>query len=515
VTGVFGDVDAPGFATQGPYAAWWIAKHCTHAKGQWFGQSLVFEVWARWALNELLRVDPATGLRYWRQYLEVVPRKNAKSTRLGALGYLLLCGDDEGGPEGFSAAWGEQQARNTFDAARTMHDASPYLQKMTRKYAKAITCPSNAGSWRVVSRIAETQQGTNPHFALIDEYHVHQRSDLYDAFKRGTQARRQPLIAIITTEADHRYGPLGEMQRGFVEGSGVEVEMVTPFLMMAKHHESRSLMIRWGVPWGEDADPEDPAVVRGCNPAGWLDPQRLIDEYLKAPGATEADFRRFHLNQLVEDAAGEGIPGDLWDACADADAGELVPGQDVVIGVDAGYRKDCSAVVVGGVLADGRVRVDAQIWQPPRDAGLELDLDATIGEAVRELSERFRVRRIVGDPALLVGLLQEWQGRGLPVKEYRFAWADTAPDSVRLLAAVQGKKLVHGGDSEFRRHVLNMRIKHAGASDAWRFHDHPDKKRADSDVPNDAGIALMMCAGELFRDERDAPGYAERGLLIL
>jgi len=504
--------ESPAFATNGPRVAWFIENYCTHAKGEWFGQALIMEPWQRWLLNELFRIDEATGLRYWRQALVMVPRKNAKSTLIAALGYYFLVFDGEGGPEVYSAAWGEQQARNVFDAARTMWDASPVLQKQTAKFQRAITCKANAGAWRVVSKLAELQQGTNPHAALIDEYHVHARSDLYDAFKRGTQARRQPMTAIITTEAAKRDCPLGEMQAGFY-GTG-EVEQVAPFLRVVRDHKSRSLMIRWGVTADDgDVDIEDPGVVRACNPAGWIDPERLIAEYLHAPGSRAADFARYHLNMLREESAGEGIPAELWDACEDHDAPELQPGQPVVLGVDAGYRKDCSAVVVGGLLPDGRVRFDAHIWRPPIEDGLQLDIAGTIGVAVEELCARYQVERIVGDPACLIGLLQEWEDRGLPVKEYRFAWGDTAPDSTRLLEAVQSRRLVHGGDGTFRTHVLNMRVRYAGASDAWRFHDHPDKKKDGSDLPNDAGMALMMCAGEVLRN--DASQWGERGLMVL
>lgn len=500
----------PGFPTNGLRVAWFVENYCTHAKGEWFGQPLILEPWQRWILNLIFEVEPETGLRRWRNVLLMIPRKNAKSTLIAALGFYFLVFDNEGGPDVFSAAWGTAQARNVFDAGRTMHDASPMLQARTIKYAQAITCPENAGSWKVVSRMADMQQGTNPHAALIDELHVHQRSDLVDAFRRGMQARRQPVLLNITTEGAARHSVLGDMQRGFYDAADIEV--VHPYLHVARHASSRSLMIRFGVPWGEKADAENPEVVRLCNPAGWLDANRLVGEYLHAPGSREAEFRRYHLNELVENDGGEGLPLELWDDCHEP-ALELEDGQEVVIGIDAGYRRDCSAVVVAGLGRDRRAIVRARIWQPPRDQGLELDLDATIGAKVDRLVERYRVRRIVGDPALLVTLFQRWQQRGLPVREYRFAWGDTGPDSVRLLEAVQSRQLAHDGNKQLRQHVGNLRVKD-GPSGMWRYADHPDKPRPDSDVPNDAGIALMLAMGELLGGE---PGtnWKKRGLIVI
>jgi phage terminase large subunit-like protein len=320
------------------------------------------------------------------------------------------------------------------------------------------------------------------------------------------------MLATITTEAASKYSPLGDMQRGFLE-RGV-VEEVTPYCQVVRHSQSRSLMIRFGVPWDVTVDIEDPEVVRGCNPASWLDPQRIIDEYLHAPGSLESDFRRYHLNQLVEDAGGEGVPADMWDACVDASAPRLVDGQDVVIAIDAGYRKDCSAVVTAGLLPDGRARFDAMIWRPAREQGLELDLEATVEQFVNEQLERYRVTRIVCDPMLMNQSMQRWGQRvgSQIVREYRFGWGDTGPDSVTLLGAIQSRRLVHDGDPVLRRHVLNMRARY-GPNGAWRWDDHPDKKRDDSEVPNDAGIALMMAAGELLGGEPQNQ-YGARGLII-
>ena len=166
-----------------------------------------------------------------------------------------------------------------------------------------------------------------------------------------------------------------------------------------------------------------------------------------------------------------------------------------------------------GKHACGRVVVRSTIWKPPRDQGLELDLEATIGTRVEELLAQYRVRRIVGDPALLVSLFQRWQGRGLPVREYRFGWGDTGPDSVRLLEAIETGQLAHDADAVLRTHVGNLRVKD-GPNGVWRYHDHPDKRMPDSDVPNDAGIALMLAIGELLGGEPSS-NWRGRGLLVV
>jgi phage terminase large subunit-like protein len=328
--------------------------------------------------------------------------------------------------------------------------------------------------------------------------------------------RKQPIAIDVTTEGMVRAGPLEELQIGFCDAveSGVgSVETIHDYLQVFR--VGRQIMVRWGVPRDVEVDHLDAHAVRMCNPLSVIDVEQLIaDEAPPKPGKSEARFRVYYMNDAVKDAGGEGVPPEMWDACADPDAAPLLDGQDVVLGVDAGYRKDCSAVVTAGMLPDGRARFDAMIWRPPREKGLELDLEATVHQHVFEQIERYNVKRIVGDPALLVSLFQALQRRlgSQIIREYRFAWGDTGPDSTTLLEAIQSRKLVHGGDLTYRKHVLNMRTRY-GPNGAWRWDDHPDKPREGSDVPNDAGIATMMAAGELLGGEQQNQ-YAARGLII-
>lgn len=476
----------PAFETEGLRVAAFIERYCRHSKAEWAGQRLVLEPWQRWALNEIFRVDPKTGYRFWRQVLWMLPRKNAKSTTLAAAGHYLLGFDGEGGPEGYSGAWGTEQASITLDAAKAMRDMSPTLRRRTIKYAKQIACRENGGVWKVVSRVADMQQGTNPHFALIDEYHVHQRSDLYDAFKRGTQARRQPLILLITTEGDTSDGPLGNMQEGFAKTEG-GVEQITPYLSVARDERSRSLMLRWGLSPDSAADIENPDVVRGCNPAGWLDPERIIAEYLHQPGSRERDFRRYHLNQLVADAE-VGVSAAEWDACRDDDL-ELQPGQEVCIGVDVGVRDDWSAVVVAGMVGE-RMVVRSWLWEPP-GKGFDLDIRATVENKVRELMELYRVSRIGVDKFLAGVMLQDWHHLGWPAEDFPMHDSSMCPASVDLYEAIQRGRVAHDGDTQLRTHVLNA-IQRDTSRSRWRF-DKPKDSRKKIDGLIGLVIASRLC----------------------
>jgi len=504
------------YRTEGHRVAAFIQRYCRHYEGEWAGKQLILEPWQLWLLGEYFRTDPATGYRYWRQILEVIPRKNSKTTRIAALGHYLLDYDGEGGAKGFSAAWGRDQAGLMLDGAKNMRLMSPTLRRRTVEYASEIRTVKRRGepskTWKVVSKLADLQQGTNPHFALIDEYHVHKRSDLYDAFKRGTQARRQPLILIITTEANDDTGPLGVMQMGF-RGEHIERKQLTPYLVVAKDHRSRSLMVRWGLDADADVDIEDPAVVRGCNPAGWLDPQRLIDEYLHAPGALESDFRRYHLNQLVT-AEDQVIKPHEWDACY-VEGLEIPDGTRAFSASDLGFTGDWSAHVIAAevdVNGKDRIVVAGRGWEPPGN-GQETSIRATVDEFGRAEAERLVMQNMLVDKYQARGLMQDWQMDGLPVGMYGMENEFMCPASNSFLEAVRTRRLAHNGDPELRRHVLNMRSVTTGGT-SWKLRKHPrnDETPEHGHFKTDMGLACAAAVHQIVGEEGSA--LDKHGLFI-
>ena len=499
----FTGVLRPKFPTNGPRVAWFIENYCTHTDGALLGSPMILEPWQRWVLNEMFRIDPTTGLRQWREFVLMVPRGNGKSALASALGFYFLVFDGEGAPEVYSAAWGEDQAGAVFEPAKLMWEASPQLQLVSDKFAKAFTC--DAGSWKIVSRIAETKQGKKPYALLNDEYHVHKTPELRDTFIRGMHKRRQPIAIDITTEGKAKSSPLGELQQGFydaVAAGTATFEQVADYLTIIR--AGRSILVRFGVPWDvtDNVDCEDPRIVRACNPLSVIDPQRVIDEQLLAPGKRESDFRTYHLNQLVDNAEA-GVPAAVWDNCANG--WEPIPhGADVHVGVDLGYRDDWSAVVTVANI-DGRLRVQAELFEPPEDG--ELYLDGTVGVAIDRIARTYRISSLSVDPYMGGSMMQAWQMAGLPVIEYRFQPTRVCPASVKLLETIEKGQLAHDGDRDLRAHVLNLRMRDMG-SGAWRF----DKPKDDNDLKVDAGMALLMAVDRALDGGNP---YQGRGLLIV
>ena len=489
--------------TAGDDVSWFASTHCVHVKGQWAGEPVVFEAWQQDFVDELFEINPATGLRIYTEGLLGIPRKNGKSLLAAVLGHYLLTMDAERGAEIVSAAGSKDQARVVHNVARSMGEKSPRLRDLVRVMRNAIICDATDGTWLVVASNADLQQGSNPSGYIVDEYHVHKTDELKNALDAGTGARQQPLGITITTAGSTKSRPLRELYDNALKSPTAEIEQRGEYLTIVRDRAAGFLMYWYAAP--PDADISDPAVMKGANPASWITVEYLQKQLAK-PSMREAHFRRYHLNQWVDDEQ-TGIKPDEWDALKRR--GFKIPdGSTASIGIDIGYRHDWSAVVATAELEGGEVGIEAHLFEPPEGEGEELDIEATVEVAVFDLMKRLRVTRISLDPMLATVLMQRWVKRRLPVFEFPQTQGRMAVCSVKLLSAIRKRQLVHDGDLLLRAHVLNM-IEKDLSGRAWRF----DKPKDDSQKI-DAGIALMLSLDGLDQGDDSNP-YQDRGLLIL
>lgn len=179
-----------------------FAQLMPHIKGDWAakGQLIVLEPWQIFILTSIFGwVNAKTGKRRFRVADVIVPRKNAKSTLAAVIGLYMLGPDEEFGAEIYSGATSQDQAMEVFRPALLMAKATP---RLCQKYGIA----ANASNLSILENnskfepvIGKPGDGASPSCAIVDEYHEHATSDLYDTMQTGMGARSQPLILVITT----------------------------------------------------------------------------------------------------------------------------------------------------------------------------------------------------------------------------------------------------------------------------------------------------------------------------
>jgi phage terminase large subunit-like protein len=170
-----------------------------HSKGKWAGSNFKLEGWQLfivWVLFGWMRAD---GTRRFRTAYIEVARKNGKSTLIAALGLYGLGFDNEAGAEVYSVATKEDQAKITWREGARMTKSSGNLGGLATVTQKVIAIDSLYASWKPLGKDSDTQDGLDPHYILVDEFHAHKDRSLLDVMDSGVGARTQPLIFIITT----------------------------------------------------------------------------------------------------------------------------------------------------------------------------------------------------------------------------------------------------------------------------------------------------------------------------
>jgi phage terminase large subunit-like protein len=224
-------------------------------------------------------------------------------------------------------------------------------------------------------------------------------------------------------------------------------------------------MLEWAVP--EDADADDPAVVKAANPASWLTAEGLADQRAALP---DLAFRRYHANQWTA-REGSWLPPGAWQACVGDPTFE--DGERVWVGVDVGGERSASAVV----WVNETLHVGCAIYH-----GDEGVLECV--EQVRELAGRYRVAEVVFDPWRFGQAAQELERERMVVVAFPQTDARMMPASERLYRAVVEERLTLSDDRELARHAADAVARHSRRG--WRI----DKAARADNI--DAVIALCM-----------------------
>jgi phage terminase large subunit-like protein len=250
----------------------------------------------------------------------------------------------------------------------------------------------------------------------------------------------------------------------------------------------------------ESVDIADPAVVRACNPAAWLNVDDILAE-LRRPDTRELDWRRLHLNAWT--AARESwLPAGTWAGLRSAES-QIPDGTPIHVAIDAALKYDSTAVSWAARLEDGRIALGCRVWSARGDAphhvycpGGRIDNSLVETFITEELDRKYDVREVVGDERYLSDVLSRLSEAGFVVAEF--------PQNSALMAnsyqgfyeaATSGTVVWHDPDGVFARHVDAAAA--AQTERGWRVY------KLKSCQPIDALVAAAMAR------ERCASGVAQ------
>ena len=199
--------------SRGQHPIDFIERYCKQSEGE-YGAPIKLELFQKAfvmaAFGFLFR---ETGLRRFREVMQLIARKNGKTTLLAALALYMLMMDGEGAAKVYSVATKRGQAELAFNAAVDMRMHSPQIAEITKKRRYDIYFPATSSVFEALASQSKTMDGLNVHMAIIDELHEIRDPNLYRVIKDGTVGRRQPMIMMITTAGTRRENIYDQMYK--------------------------------------------------------------------------------------------------------------------------------------------------------------------------------------------------------------------------------------------------------------------------------------------------------------
>lgn len=178
-------------------------QNLKHTKGEFAGRKFLLEPWQQFIIWNIFGWKLADGTRRFRYAYIEVARKNGKTALSAGIGLYMLYADGENRPEVYSAATTIKQAKICFEDAREIV-LNTDLKRYLNVYKHSVEYPLKSGCFQALSSEDGTHDGLNPSCAIIDEYHAHRDSGMFDVIKSAFGARKQPLMFIITTAGKSR-----------------------------------------------------------------------------------------------------------------------------------------------------------------------------------------------------------------------------------------------------------------------------------------------------------------------
>lgn len=490
-------------------------SYLQHSKGEWAGQVVHLEAWQQaivWILYGWYRRKTKTR-RFRQAYIEIA-RKNGKSTFASGLALYMLLADGEPGAEIYSAATKRDQAKVTFDEAARMVRKSPFLSEhITVHKDKLFIKWDTASKYEPVGRDADTMDGLNIQFGLVDELHAHRTSEVWDVLLTGMGSRRQSMMFGISTA--------GFNQSSFCYSQRTYLTQILDGVI------GNDAFFGTIYTLDEEDDPFDEKVWIKANPnlgvSVYPDELRELAAQAKEMPAVLSTFLTKRVNIWTR-AKQHWIHPDKWRACSFAVDAEDLAGRVCYGGLDLSNTLDLTSFVLvfPPTGADPLYRVLPRFWVPasavtersrsqrvPYEVWQrEGHLRAIPGEVIDyeyiysqidEDAQKYDLREIAFDRWGAAEIYVRMAKQGMEMAAMGQGYASMSAPMKKLSELIVGEKIAHGGHP-----VLTWNAHNVVAVMDPAGNIKPDKSLATEKI--DGVVALIMALDRATRHDPDPDG---------
>ena len=489
-----------------------------HTKGQWAGLRFKLEPWQQFIIWNIFGWKMADGTRRFRYAYVEIARKNGKTALSAGIGLYMLFADGESRPEVYSAATVKDQARICFSDAVEIVKATDLKNYLT-PYRNSIVYELKGGMMKPLSSDYGTHDGLNPSCGIIDEFHAHKDSGMFDVIKSAFGARKQPLMFIITTAGFNKAGACYAYRDNVIK-------------ILRGINEDDTL---FGIIYTMDANEEwdNPQMWIKSNPnlGVSLFPNYLEDQVNDAKNRPEAVRNVMTKNvNLWVDAEKTWILDDAWMKCVGTTEIEDLRGCECWGGLDLSNVSDITAFVLIFHEND-KFQLLPFFWIPEekmlekiRKENINYDLwvkagfvKVTSGNVLDYEFVKADILQIIEIYDLQSSAYDRWnssqtiidlQNEGMECNPFGQGYGSMSAPSKEFEKLVLSEKIEHFGNPVLRWMLSSTLIKTDPAGNI-----KPDKEKSVQKI--DGIVASIMALGEWMtaQAEDDNDPYSKRGML--
>lgn len=208
-----------------------IEKFCKQSQGK-IGAPIKLQLYQKAMIEAAFGFVDDNGIRRYQEVLNIVARKNGKTTLLSCLQLYMLIADGEGAPECYQIATARDQAMKGYRECCNMVRQSKSISRHVRKRQSDLYCDVNMGYIKPLASNTNSLDGLNGHCIVIDELAAIKNRDIYDLMKQSMSSRQQPMLWCITTNGfvrDSIYDSQYEYATAVLDGT-IEDERFLPII---------------------------------------------------------------------------------------------------------------------------------------------------------------------------------------------------------------------------------------------------------------------------------------------
>ncbi|MDP1497143.1 terminase large subunit [Bacillus velezensis] len=444
---------------------YWMTQF-KHTKGPLQGENIVPEPIQIFIFGNVYGwVHKDNGYRRFKKVYWQVGRKNTKTQSLACVGSYEAMANDEYMSEVYIGATKTEQAKICWNEIKAQIMQSDLLNKPEKKYRIAygkIEHPKTQSKIEALSKDAgKTGDGFNPQCGIIDEYHAHKTSEIYDVLASGMAARAQPLMMIITTAGFELNNPAYRVEYDYVSRilDPNKVEQNEKYFVMINELDKDD-DIKDERNWIK-ANPIVAANEHGLNYLrGELEVALAVPEKMR-------NFMTKNMNIWVNMRENGYMDMQAWADCGSDEFPEL-KNRECYVGIDLSKTIDLTAASFIFPLDDGSFAVDSHGFMPedtflermntdkvPYDVWEKKNwLTTTDGAVVdydyirayikkMEKEHGWRIKEIGYDPYNATQFAQQMEADGYIMVEIRQGVATLSEPTKDFRAKVKSKKIIH------------------------------------------------------------------------